>query len=84
MTPFALLGAHKAIMITFENYKYSQESFEKLYLNEILPQIKTGICGLIYTQISDVEDETNGLITYDRRVLKVNPERLSAVMKKIQ
>ncbi len=31
MTPVALLGVHKAIMMTFENYKYSQESFEKLY-----------------------------------------------------
>lgn len=29
--PFALLGANKAIMITFENYKYSQDNFEKLY-----------------------------------------------------
>ena len=31
MTPIALLGVHKAIMMTFENYKYSQENFEKLY-----------------------------------------------------
>lgn len=31
MTPLALLGVHKAIMATFENYKYSQENFEKLY-----------------------------------------------------
>ncbi len=31
MTPFVLLLAHKAILATFENYKYSQESFEKLY-----------------------------------------------------
>ena len=31
MTPIALLGVHKAIMITFENYKYSQDNFEKLY-----------------------------------------------------
>lgn len=29
--PFALLGANKAIMMTFENYKYSQDNFEKLY-----------------------------------------------------
>ena len=30
-TPFVLMGVHKAIMLTFENYKYSQENFEKLY-----------------------------------------------------
>ena len=29
--PFALLGVNKAIMMTFENYKYSQDNFEKLY-----------------------------------------------------
>ena len=31
MSPIALLGVNKAIMATFENYKYSQENFEKLY-----------------------------------------------------
>ena len=31
MTPIALLGVNKAIMVTFENYKYSQDNFEKLY-----------------------------------------------------
>ncbi len=31
ITPVAILGVHKAIMLTFENYKYSQENFEKLY-----------------------------------------------------
>ena len=31
MFPIALLGVNKAIMVTFENYKYSQENFEKLY-----------------------------------------------------
>ncbi len=31
LTPIALLGVHKAIMMTFENYKYSQDNFEKLY-----------------------------------------------------
>lgn len=31
LTPFMLLGVQKAIMLTFENYKYSEENFEKLY-----------------------------------------------------
>ena len=31
MTPIALIGVNKAIMVTFENYKYSQDNFEKLY-----------------------------------------------------
>ncbi len=31
LMPWAILGANKAIMATFENYKYSQDNFEKLY-----------------------------------------------------
>ena len=42
----------------------------------LLPLIKAGLCGAVYTQVSDVEDETNGLMTFDRAVLKVRPEEL--------
>lgn len=50
------------------------DRIKRLYLSEIRPYIKKGMCGSIYTQLSDVEDETNGLITYDRKELKVSPE----------
>ncbi len=40
----------------------------------VLPSIPNGLCGCIYTQLSDVEGETNGLYTYDRQVCKVRPE----------
>ena len=29
-----------------------------------------GLCGAVYTQVSDIEEETNGLLTYDRKVRK--------------
>ncbi len=35
-----------------------------------------GLCGIVYTQLSDVEGELNGLYTYDRDVLKVDGDRL--------
>lgn len=71
------------------NYGYKlfqkPENFENavanLYLNEALPLIKNGISALVYTQVSDIEDETNGFLTYDRRVMKVNPERLQNISK---
>jgi beta-galactosidase/beta-glucuronidase len=47
------------------------ENLSRLYLDEILPAIEKGLCLTVYTQLSDVEDETNGLLTYDRRVMKV-------------
>ena len=47
-----------------------------MYEKMILPYIKDGVCGCIYTQLSDVEDEINGLYTYDRKVCKVNKETM--------
>ena len=43
-----------------------------MYEDMVLPSIPNGLCGCIYTQLSDVEGETNGLYTYDRAVRKVS------------
>ena len=50
------------------------EAVKKLYMDEIVPCIKKGLCASIYTQVSDVEDEINGLLTYDRKVEKLRRE----------
>jgi hypothetical protein len=47
-----------------------------MYEKMIRPGIKAGVCGCVYTQVSDVEEEINGLYTYDREVCKVNKERM--------
>ena len=52
-----------------------QRDIETLYREEIEPLKAKGLCAAIYTQLSDVEDETNGLLTYDRKVMKVDPEK---------
>ncbi|MBR4420101.1 MAG: glycoside hydrolase family 2, partial [Clostridia bacterium] len=61
----------------------TQESFidalKTLYLKKLLPLISQGLCGAIYTQVSDVEEEINGLITYDRKVLKISCEDMNAL-----
>ncbi len=44
-----------------------------LYLDQVLPLIPRGLCAAVYTQVSDVEDETNGLLTYDRKEAKITP-----------
>ena len=51
------------------------DALRKLYAS-LIPLAKKGLCGAIYTQVSDVEDETNGLLTFDRAVQKVRPEEL--------
>ncbi len=63
----------------FPDRKTYGHAVEALYLNQLLPLIKTGLCGAIYTQLSDVEDETNGLVSFDRRVEKLQPERMQAI-----
>ena len=50
------------------------QAVSQLYMNEILPCVKNGLCAAIYTQVSDVEDEINGLLSYDRAVEKLTPE----------
>lgn len=53
------------------------------YENLIFPYIKKGICGCIYTQLSDIEDEINGFYTYDRKVCKVEKERIRELSRKV-
>ena len=60
-----------------------QAALSRLYRDSILPQIKTGLCGAILTQLSDVEDETNGLLTYDRKVLKADPAEMRQIAKEL-
>lgn len=60
------------------------ESTRKLYKEQIIPAIEKGLCGAIYTQVSDIEDETNGLFTYDRRVDKISPEEFKDISDAIK
>ena len=56
------------------------EMYEKMYL----PSIQNGLCGAIMTQISDVEGEINGLFTFDRKVCKVNQEKILKANQNLQ
>ena len=53
-----------------------QEDFQKAFLSlmndQVEPLIQKGVSAVVYTQLTDVETEMNGLITYDRRVVKLN------------
>lgn len=60
------------------------DAVANLYLEEIVPSAKKGLCAAIYTQVSDVEDEINGLLTYDRKVEKMNPEKMLPVAATLQ
>ena len=68
----------------FKSIEDFEKSFVALYDEQVIPHIKKeGLCALVYTQVSDVEDETNGLLTYDRQVLKVNPNTVKAMSDRL-
>jgi hypothetical protein len=48
-----------------------EEALVQLFEEQLPAAIDAGLCGAVYTQVSDVEDETNGLLSYDRKVCKV-------------
>lgn len=67
---------------SFADRKEFEDAFVKLYTDEVIPLVERGASAFVYTQISDVEDETNGLLTYDRAVVKVDQKRIRDVMEK--
>jgi hypothetical protein len=67
-----------------KNLEELADRIERLYADEIVPAAKQGLCASVYTQVSDVEDEINGLVTYDRKIEKLTPERMLPIAKALQ
>ena len=69
-------------------YKYfkSKNDLETKYIdlfeNKIIPY-KNKLNGIIYTQFNDIEEEDNGLVSYDRKVLKINKEIIQNINNKL-
>ena len=59
------------------------EAYKKLYEKEIIPLLSKGLSATVYTQVSDVEDEVNGILTYDRKVCKANEEMFRELNSKL-
>lgn len=68
----------------FKDAEAYREGIMKLYREEILPAIPNGLCGAIYTQISDVESEENGILSYDRFVVKTDASQMKALSESLQ
>lgn len=61
-----------------------QKAFLELYNDYVIPAVSKGLCGTIYTQITDVEDEKNGLVSYDRKDVKVVTEDMLPIAEKLK
>ena len=64
----------------FEMPYQLQAALEELFQQEIGPAKMHGLSAAVYTQLSDVEDELNGLLTYDRKVVKIAPEPMREIV----
>ena len=67
---------------------YDREKFEKaiekLYLKRVKKAIAKGVSATVYTEVSDVEDECNGLLSYDRKIVKIDVEKMRNINKSIE
>lgn len=61
--------------IQFKNAEEVTDEYVK-YAKQLEEYVKRGFTGAVYTQTTDVEGEVNGLLTYDRKVVKIIPERV--------
>ena len=59
------------------------QRLKDIYEKRVIPAVKKGLCASVYTQISDVEDEINGLLTYDRKVCKPHRETMLAIAQQL-
>ncbi len=58
-------------------------AYSRLFNKTIIPQISKGLSATVYTQLTDVEDELNGILTYDRKVQKIDTEVLKKINERV-
>ena len=68
----------------FENQEDYAAAVEKLYMEQVVPAFEKGLCAAIYTQVSDIEDETNGILSYDRKVTKLDASMMLSIAEKLK
>ena len=80
------LGATDKKAFTYRNYHTKTdltEAIVKLYETQIIPAKRKGLAASIYTQVSDVEQEVNGLLSYDRKTVKVVEKDIAKMSERL-
>jgi hypothetical protein len=65
----------------FKTRNRLQTAYAALINDQLKPLVQKGVSAAVYTQLTDVETEINGLITYDREIVKMDMEVLSKLNK---
>jgi hypothetical protein len=68
----------------YETPEKLMEAYSELIDKQIAPLIAKGLSAAVYTQLSDVETEVNGLLTYDRAIIKMDQNSVKALNDKIK
>ena len=71
------------IYLLFNNKEDFQKEYERFIKEEIIPAKNNGMSAFIYTQISDVEEEMNGFVSYDRKEIKVDIDKIKEINEAI-
>lgn len=69
----------------YQSFKNKDELLAKYceFIDMLVDMAKHGVSGAVYTQTTDVENETNGIMTYDRKVVKFDEKKLAEANKKL-
>lgn len=70
----------------YQSFRSKEEltvNYKQLWENEIYPNIKNGLSSTVYTQTSDIEEEINGIFTYDRDEVKLVETEVQTLNKKL-
>jgi hypothetical protein len=66
----------------FENQKQMHAQYNE-YANSVISLMDLGLCGAMYFELYDVEREANGIMTYDRKILKFDEKEMLKTNQKI-
>ena len=70
----------------YQSYRSKEEltaNYVRLWESEIHPNVEKGMCSTVYTQTSDIEEEINGIFTYDRDEVKLLEDDVKAMNAKL-
>jgi hypothetical protein len=68
----------------YKNLDSFKQGYAALYRKQILPKVEAGLSATVYTQVSDVEDEINGILTYDREICKLDNSEVQAINRELK
>lgn len=68
----------------FKTIEAYNKAFKKLFEEDIIKNIPKGLCASIYTELTDVETEENGIMTYDRKVVKLDKDIALSIAEKLK